>query len=101
MFNLENPIDINNVFTFCKSQEIEINDDQLFSEIVILNDILPTVDSENKNLLLSQKWSKILIKIDAPNLLKIIEYYFCCSANKCICGTYFLTYGLMRGTDSE
>lgn len=87
MFNLENPIDINNVFTFCKSQEIEINGDQLFSEIVILNNILPTVDSKNKNLSLSQKWSKILIKIDAPNLLKIIEYIF--AVLPTIGGTYF------------
>lgn len=40
MFNLENPIDINNVFIFCKSKEIEINGDELFSEIVISNDNL-------------------------------------------------------------
>jgi len=90
-FNVENPIDINNVFIFCKSKEIEINGDKLFSEIIALNDILPTVDSENKQKTssLSQKWSKVLIKMDVPNLLKIIKYYFCCSANKCICGTYF------------
>lgn len=30
-------------------------------------------------MLLSQKWSKILIKVDAPNSLEIIEYIFAVS----------------------
>lgn len=39
------PIDWNNMFIFCKRKKIKINGDDLFSETVILNYILPIVDS--------------------------------------------------------
>lgn len=75
MFNLENALDKNNVFKFCKSKEIEINGDELFSEVVVLNNILPILNS-NSVCTLSQTLSKFFTQTEAPNLLKIVAFIF-------------------------
>lgn len=54
------------MFGFCKSQGIEINGEELFSDVVVLNDILSILNINLKNTL-CQKLNEFFIRKGVVN----------------------------------
>ena len=71
--DLERKLEHNILIYISKTLNLLIDEDKLFDECNTINDLIPLINNQYKELSHDKKWCKLLESYDAPNMLKIVE----------------------------